>query len=146
MTCKCTVPVQVTVGNQGPYDFMVDSGLTGELITPNLQRRLGISRGRSTVSGLGAGGAVQAGEMVELRGAALYGGRFAQEGARAMLLPPLNAVVTDFPQVRCWCCSMLCNARYAGSSSFCCVEMPLCCKRDARLEVTAHSIDVWVAI
>jgi hypothetical protein len=95
----CMLPKQVTVGNQGPYDFMVDSGLTGELITPHLQRTLGISKGSSSVSGLGAGGAVQAGEMVELRGAALYGGKFAQQGARAMLLPPLNAVVTPFPQV-----------------------------------------------
>lgn len=48
--------VQLTVGGKGPYRFMVDSGLTAELITPHLQQELNISTGKAQVLGLGAGG------------------------------------------------------------------------------------------
>jgi hypothetical protein len=43
---------QVTIKGQGPYDFMVDSGLTAELITPHLQSVLGIKGGGTKISGL----------------------------------------------------------------------------------------------
>jgi hypothetical protein len=90
--------VKVMVQGKGPFDFMVDTGLTSELITPHLQRVLGIKKGNTIVAGMGAGGAVQGSDLVQLEGAALYGGQFAQPGAKALNLPPLHAVITDFPQ------------------------------------------------
>ncbi|KAF8058088.1 Prep [Scenedesmus sp. PABB004] len=70
------VVVQLTVAGQGPFDFMVDSGLTAEIITPALRQQLGIGGSRGKVAGLGAGGA----------------------SASELPLPPLNTVVLDFPQ------------------------------------------------
>jgi hypothetical protein len=48
----------------GPYDFMLDSGLTAELITPELRQHLGISGSKGKVAGLAAGGASAAGDLV----------------------------------------------------------------------------------
>jgi hypothetical protein len=50
----------------GPYDFMLDSGLTAELITPELRRHLGIKGSKGKVAGLAAGGASAAGDLVSL--------------------------------------------------------------------------------
>jgi hypothetical protein len=53
---------QLTIKGQGPFDFMVDSGLTAELITPHLQQALGIKGGNTRISGLvGAGRRARAG-------------------------------------------------------------------------------------
>ena len=95
---KDYILVKVMVQGKGPFDFMVDTGLTSELITPHLQQELGIKKGKTIIAGMGAGGAVQGSDLVELEGAALYGGRFAQPGVKALNLPPLHAVITDFPQ------------------------------------------------
>jgi hypothetical protein len=162
---------QITINGTGPYDFMVDSGLTAELITPHLQQTLGIQGRGTKVAGLvswglvgllgmaatspetkapapcaspiwcyhgsfslckehcrssrqlracrprcqaapagypspgaisfhaqGAGGAVAGGELVPLTGAALCCGDFPFTGGKELPLPPLNAVVTPFPQ------------------------------------------------
>ncbi len=43
---------QLTIKGKGPYDFMVDSGLTAELITPHLQQALGIRGGGQRIAGL----------------------------------------------------------------------------------------------
>jgi hypothetical protein len=48
----------------GPYDFMLDSGLTAELITPELRQHLGIKGSKGKVAGLAAGGASAAGDLV----------------------------------------------------------------------------------
>ena len=93
--------VQLMIKGEGPFDFMIDSGLTTELITPHLQQTLGIgidSKKKPMVTGLGAGGSTQGGQLVELKGAALCCGKFAQPGASELPLPSLYAVVTDFPQ------------------------------------------------
>jgi hypothetical protein len=95
------VIVQLMIKGEGPYDFMIDSGLTTEMITPHLQETLEIgtkSRKKSMVSGLGAGGSTQGSQLVALEDAALCCGKFAQPGATTLPLPPLYAVVTDFPQ------------------------------------------------
>lgn len=42
----------VKIKGTGPYDFMVDSGLTAELITPHLQQALGISGSGQQIAGL----------------------------------------------------------------------------------------------
>ncbi|GBF88288.1 hypothetical protein Rsub_01000 [Raphidocelis subcapitata] len=89
---------QITIKGTGPYDFMVDSGLTAELITPHLQQTLGITGRGTRIAGLGAGGAVAGGELVPLEGAALCCGDFPATGGEELPLPPLNAVVTPFPQ------------------------------------------------
>jgi hypothetical protein len=95
------VLVQLKIAGQGPFDFMVDSGLTGELLTPHLQQLLGLGQGSGgkRVSGLGAGGAVSAGELVELRGASLCCGDFPglAPGAKELPLPPLTAVRSGPP-------------------------------------------------
>lgn len=86
------VLVQLSVRGKGPFDFMVDTGLTAELITPHLRKALDIPPSRQRIdSGLGAGGAVQAADLVQLEGASLV-------GADWLPLPPLTAVVTDFLQ------------------------------------------------
>ncbi|GKY99882.1 hypothetical protein MPSEU_000941800 [Mayamaea pseudoterrestris] len=90
------VAVKLTLQGKGPFDFMVDTGLTTELITPHLQQSLGISKGRNTIQGLAAGGQTIQQQLVELKGAALC-----SESCREsdlLRLPTLHAVVTDFPQ------------------------------------------------
>lgn len=44
------VVVQLKIAGKGPFDFMVDSGLTGELITPHLQVRVFKWDGRGSQS------------------------------------------------------------------------------------------------
>jgi hypothetical protein len=70
----CTLP------GDGPYDFMLDSGLTAELITPELRRHLGIKDSKGKVAGLAAGGASAAGDLVR-----------AEESVHALLLKPSNS-------------------------------------------------------
>ena len=91
------IAIQLKIKGEGPYDFMVDSGLTTELITPHLQQSLGIGlNSKNTVTGLGAGGDTQGGALVQLKDASLCCGKFAKN--QDLPLPPLYAVVTDFPQ------------------------------------------------
>ena len=91
------VVVQLKVNGQGPFEFMVDSGLTTEMITPHLKETLGITpkRGGGIVRGLSAGGDSSE-ALIELDGVSLCCGEFA--GKDELNLPPLHAVVTDFPQ------------------------------------------------
>lgn len=56
--------VQLTINGEGPYDFMVDSGLTAEIITPELQQHLGIRSSNRKVAGMAAGGSSAAGDLV----------------------------------------------------------------------------------
>jgi hypothetical protein len=86
------VALKLNVQGSGPYDFMVDSGLTLEMITPHLQRMLGIDDGRSRLSGLAAGGSTMSNPLVPLNGASI-----ANDGAD-LVLPQLTAAVTSFPQ------------------------------------------------
>jgi predicted aspartyl protease len=95
------IAIQLKVENEGPFNFMVDSGLTTELITPHLQQSLGLGDKNSKaniVTGLGAGGATQGGQLVRLDTASLCCGTFPNQGQTELNLPPLYAVVTDFPQ------------------------------------------------
>ncbi len=63
--------MQLKVDGAGPFDFMVDSGLTSEIITPALRSSLGIGPARSRVRGLGSGGAAAAGDLVRACGGAV---------------------------------------------------------------------------
>ncbi|KAL3894504.1 MAG: hypothetical protein SGARI_007724, partial [Bacillariaceae sp.] len=87
------VALKLNVQGTGPYDFMVDSGLTLEMITPHLQGMLGISDGKSRLSGLAAGGSTTSNPLVPLNGASI-----ANDGGGDIQLPQLTAAVTSFPQ------------------------------------------------
>jgi len=65
--------VNLKINDLGPYDFMVNTGLTTELITPHLQQTLGLNKETNVAKLLGA----MLGDLA---------------------LPPLDAVVTNFPQ------------------------------------------------
>lgn len=90
------IVIPLKVNGKGPFEFMVDSGLTTELITPHLQSILGIKSGRRKVQGIAAGGA-NLGSLVELNDASLCCGDFVDQRSEYPL-PKLYAVVTDFPQ------------------------------------------------
>lgn len=90
------VVIQLNIDGKGPYKFMIDSGLTTEMITPHLKDILKIHGDNVTIRGHGAGGG-EDNPLVELKGAALCCGRFG-ENKSSMPLPPLHAIVTDFPQ------------------------------------------------
>lgn len=92
------VCIKLKVGGQGPYDFMIDSGLTTELITPHLQESLGIAAGKDRIAGLAAGGGTAMNSIIDLDGASLCCGKFPNDGSTELPLPKLRAVVTDFPQ------------------------------------------------
>ena len=111
--------LRVRVGHHGPYTFIVDTGLTTELITPHLREQLSVpspttetsastttgdrssSSPKTTIRGLAAGG-VTNNPLVELRDVAIVaaggeGGGFGDE-QRIPVPGVLHAVVTDFPQ------------------------------------------------
>jgi hypothetical protein len=90
------VAIQLKVNGQGPYDFMIDSGLTTEMITPHLQEVLKIQLGRNSVRGLAAGGE-RASALVDLDDVALVCGT-SSAGCQELKLSKLHAVITDFPQ------------------------------------------------
>eukprot|EP00581_Thalassiosira_minuscula_P005836 CAMPEP_0183745718 /NCGR_PEP_ID=MMETSP0737-20130205/66388_1 /TAXON_ID=385413 /ORGANISM="Thalassiosira miniscula, Strain CCMP1093" /LENGTH=471 /DNA_ID=CAMNT_0025981397 /DNA_START=119 /DNA_END=1537 /DNA_ORIENTATION=- len=93
------VIVQLYIGNEGPYDFMVDSGLTTELVTPHLQHELHLDKSSGiTKQGLSAGQVSQTQSLIELNDVSLCCGTFAGGAERFALPGPLHAIVTDFPQ------------------------------------------------
>lgn len=90
------VAIKLKIQGKGPYDFIVDSGLTTELITPHLQQTLGLKVGGDKVSGLAAGGSTTSSSIVTLEDASLCCGKFVKN--EELELPTLQAVITDFPQ------------------------------------------------
>ena len=86
------VAIPVKIDGQGPFDFMLDTALMSEIITPELQKALGISDDNAMkVEGLAAGGSKGEEKLVMLEGVSL-----SEEGD--IELPPLHAIVTDFPE------------------------------------------------
>ena len=90
--------IQLYIGGNGPLDFMVDSGLTTELITPHLQSILQAKSSGVTKQGLSAGDAGSLQTLVELDDVELCCGKFASDESLFPLKGPLHAIVTDFPQ------------------------------------------------
>lgn len=92
------VALKLKIKGQGPFDFMVDTGLTTEFITPHLRQVLGIgtNAASSRIRGIAAGGRTVANDLVELRDAALCCGNIL--GSDELPLPTLHAIITDFPQ------------------------------------------------
>ncbi|KAL9188117.1 hypothetical protein ACHAXT_006495 [Thalassiosira profunda] len=93
------VIIQLYIQGKGPFDFMVDSGLTTELITPHLQQVLHLDKTSGiTKQGISAGAVGQSQSLIELNDVSLCCGTFA-DGKEFFDLPgPLHAIVTDFPQ------------------------------------------------
>lgn len=94
------VAVKLRINNQGPFDFMLDTGLTLEFITPHLQQSLGIETSiPSKIQGLAAGGTTVSNAVTRIQGASfVYDGDPQREQTRELPLPPLTAIITDFPQ------------------------------------------------
>ena len=89
------VVIQLKLNGQGPYDFMIDSGLTTEMITPHLQQVLNIKVGGNSVRGLTAGGE-KSSALAELDDVVLMCGASAE--CQELKVSNLHAVITDFPQ------------------------------------------------
>lgn len=84
-----TIPIMI--GNKGPYIFMVDTGLTLELVSPHLQKQVGLSpQSVPGVQSFGAGGSSESTNMAQLKDVRI--GNYK--------LPPLNAIIADFPQLQ----------------------------------------------
>ncbi len=88
------IALKMNIGSEGPFDFMVDSGLTTELITPHLQATLGIQNGNKRLSGIAGGGQTAMNPIVELKDVSID----VTTNKPGPYLPKLNAVITDFPQ------------------------------------------------
>ena len=88
------VGVQVCVqGQEKPVEFMIDTGLTLEMMTPHLRDQLGLKSERTALQGLSAGGTSAGTNLVTWKGASLCDGK-----DQNLPLPELHAIVTDFPQ------------------------------------------------
>lgn len=89
------VIVPLKIQGKGPFEFMLDTGLTVELITPHLKRTLLVDSDATKpvfVEGLAAGGTTAKEKLVELSGASIC------DEEKELELPTLHAVVTDFSQ------------------------------------------------
>lgn len=95
--------VPLYIQGKGPFEFMVDTGLTTELITPHLQAILDMNgkqdEGKRSrlVQGISAGG-VSTNALIELKDVSLSANTDAGDTDTKVVLPTLHAVVTDFPQ------------------------------------------------
>jgi Aspartyl protease len=87
-----------------PVEFMIDTGLSLEMITPHLRDELGLRSIRTRLQGLTATGANQGGtEIVDLVDASLCQSTDGSApstvaSTNGLPLPTLHAVVGDFPQ------------------------------------------------
>ena len=91
------VIIQLKINDKGPLFFMVDTGLSIEMMSPHLVESLGISNIGSKLEGLAAGGRSSE-SVLELSGVSLCCGNFNNNDNNELALPMLHAVVTDFPQ------------------------------------------------
>lgn len=89
-------------GADTAMEFMIDSGLTLEIITPHLQNQLGLRSVRTGLQGLTAGGVPnnEGSDIVDIVGASLCSGMpdDTRASAATFPLPTLHAIVADFPQ------------------------------------------------
>lgn len=77
-------------------EFMIDTGLTTEMVTPHLQHILyGDKKSKYSTKGLGAGGSTSS-ALIPLRGVSLC--CLPDQNTEPFQLPDMTAVVTDFPQ------------------------------------------------
>lgn len=79
-------------GQTKPVDFILDTGLTLELMSPHLRQQLGLTSQSTSLRGLAAGGASSAADLVAFRP------QLCDNGSGGVALPELHASVLDFPQ------------------------------------------------
>eukprot|EP00798_Chlamydomonas_sp_ICE-L_P026402 gene26402-17499_t len=95
------IAIKVTIGGKGPYEFMVDSGLTFQIISPHLAKELGTLPSMGQVDGYGAGGSTPNLNVVKLSIAALCCGEFPASPTYIMLAlhiyipPPIQAKLSN---------------------------------------------------
>lgn len=91
------VAMPLYINGQGPFEFMLDTGLTAEFITPHLEKEITTTKTalpRSfSIQGIAAAG-TSTQRLVDLKGASLC----CNEDGRMLIVPDLHAIVTDFPQ------------------------------------------------
>jgi len=80
------VLVPIDIPGEGTQEFMLDSGLTTEMITPVLKKRLGLASIGLVEGTTGAG--TRDYNVVEIKGASVEG----------VTVPTLHATISDFPQ------------------------------------------------
>lgn len=94
------VVVPLKIHGEGPFEFVLDTGLTIELITPHLVHTLKHASGAgivdtkkpAVVEGLAAGGTTAKEKLVEFSGLSVC------DGEKELHLPTLRAAITDFSQ------------------------------------------------
>jgi Aspartyl protease len=90
------VAIPLKIDNQGPFRFMLDTGLTAQaMVTPRLMRILHFEENKdfSTAEGLAAGGQTGKVQFASLSGVALCG-----PSGTSLTLPCLEAVISNFAQ------------------------------------------------
>jgi Aspartyl protease len=101
------VAIQLKIQGNGPFDFLIDTGSTTEMITPHLQQSLNfnddVKAKQQPKQGFGAGGSVMYTNLIKLSGASLCCGTTSATSStdikqQELSLPTLHAVITDFPQ------------------------------------------------
>lgn len=97
---KESVIIPVKVNGQGPFNFMLDTGLTAQMISPRLKKMIHSKTDpSSTAEGLAAGGSTGKVDLVNLSGVSLCGFQPRIQHEEELDLPSaLNAVVTNFAQ------------------------------------------------
>ena len=90
------IAMPLYINGQGPFDFMLDTGLTTEFITPHLEKQVMTKPDllqTFSVQGIAAAG-TSTQRLVDLKGVSLC----CKRDGEALPVPKLHAIVTDFPQ------------------------------------------------
>ena len=91
-----SVTMSVNVNGEGPFHFMLDTGLTAQMISPQLKKRLHLENKKfDHPEGLAAGGSTGKVDLVNLSGLSLG----SESNAKALdIQSTLHAVVSNFAQ------------------------------------------------
>jgi hypothetical protein len=92
------IAMPLYINGKGPYEFMLDTGLTAEFITPHLEKEVLRARPDSSPRSFSVQGIAAAGtstqRLVDLPGVSLC----CKRDGESLNVPELHAIVTDFPQ------------------------------------------------
>lgn len=91
------VAMPLYINGKGPYDFMLDTGLTTEFITPHLEKEISPEKTAAlrsmSIQGIAAAG-TSTQRLIDLKGASLC----CKRDGGMIPVSDLHAIVTDFPQ------------------------------------------------
>ncbi len=92
------IAMPLYINGKGPYEFMLDTGLTAEFITPHLEKEVIMAKPNSSSRSFSVQGIAAAGmstqRLVDLPGVSLC----CKRDGESLNVPELHAIVTDFPQ------------------------------------------------